>query len=121
MPDIVYRFPQSLATQHDGAAGDAAPADSWISAVPQFCFPDLHRVRPVEELASETFSFVLTDMSGMRRVGYSRRILPMGSGPRLPEVYCIVSSERCFGLFAKILDEVERRRRVASRFVQLLL
>ncbi|ELW65250.1 DENN domain-containing protein 2D [Tupaia chinensis] len=38
---------------------------------------------------------------------------PAGPGPRLPKVYCIISCIGCFGLFSKILDEVEKRHQIA--------
>ncbi|KAG7276675.1 hypothetical protein CRUP_032024 [Coryphaenoides rupestris] len=40
-----------------------------------------------------------------------------GKGPRLPEVYCVISRLGCFDLFSKILDEVERRRGVSAALV----
>ncbi|RXM27165.1 Suppression of tumorigenicity 5 protein [Acipenser ruthenus] len=42
---------------------------------------------------------------------------PSGKGPRLPEVYCVISRLGCFDLFSKILDEVERRREVSAALV----
>ncbi|XP_046898342.1 LOW QUALITY PROTEIN: suppression of tumorigenicity 5 protein [Hypomesus transpacificus] len=66
---------------------------------------------------SETFSFMLTGEDGSRRFGYCRRLLPSGKGPRLPEVYCVISRLGCFDLFSKILDEVERRRGVSAALV----
>ncbi|XP_021119358.1 DENN domain-containing protein 2A isoform X3 [Heterocephalus glaber] len=46
---------------------------------------------------------------------------PGGKGKRLPEVYCIVSRLGCFNLFSKILDEVEKRRRISPALVQPLM
>lgn len=31
---------------------------------------------------------------------------PSGKGPRLPEVYCVISRLGCFGLFSKVRDAV---------------
>nr|XP_061796065.1 DENN domain-containing protein 2B-like isoform X3 [Nerophis lumbriciformis] len=42
---------------------------------------------------------------------------PSGKGPRLPEVYCVISRLGCFDLFSTILDEVERRRGVSAALV----
>lgn len=42
---------------------------------------------------------------------------PSGKGPRLPEVYCVISRLGCFHLFSKILDEVERRRGISAALV----
>ncbi|KAM9190422.1 DENN domain-containing protein 2B isoform 4-T4 [Mergus octosetaceus] len=48
----------------------------------------------------------------------ARRIpKPSGKGPRLPEVYCVISRLGCFDLFSKILDEVERRRGISAALV----
>ncbi|XP_062350428.1 DENN domain-containing protein 2B isoform X2 [Cinclus cinclus] len=48
----------------------------------------------------------------------ARRIpKPNGKGPRLPEVYCVISRLGCFDLFSKILDEVERRRGISAALV----
>ncbi|XP_069327239.1 DENN domain-containing protein 2B isoform X2 [Eulemur rufifrons] len=48
----------------------------------------------------------------------ARRIpKPSGKGPRLPEVYCVISRLGCFGLFSKVLDEVERRRGISAALV----
>uniref|UniRef100_A0A8C1S379 DENN domain containing 2B n=1 Tax=Cyprinus carpio TaxID=7962 RepID=A0A8C1S379_CYPCA len=46
-----------------------------------------------------------------------RYINPSGKGPRLPEVYCVISRLGCFNLFSKILDEVERRRGISAALV----
>ncbi|MEE6492922.1 hypothetical protein FKM82_016674 [Ascaphus truei] len=42
---------------------------------------------------------------------------PAGRGSRLPEVYCIISYLGCFGLFAKILEEVEKRRQISTAVI----
>uniref|UniRef100_A0A8C0SGB4 DENN domain containing 2D n=1 Tax=Canis lupus familiaris TaxID=9615 RepID=A0A8C0SGB4_CANLF len=65
----------------------------------------------------ETFSFVLTNVDGSRKIGYCRRLLPAGRGPRLPKVYCIISCIGCFGLFSKILDEVEKRHQISMAVI----
>ncbi|MGH0134003.1 UNVERIFIED_CONTAM: hypothetical protein FKN15_053773 [Acipenser sinensis] len=92
-------------------------AEGRLKAIPQFCFPDVKDWTPVLEYSSETFSFMLTGEDGSRRFGYCRRLLPSGKGPRLPEVYCVISRLGCFDLFSKILDEVERRREVSAALV----
>ncbi|KAG9462970.1 hypothetical protein GDO78_022729 [Eleutherodactylus coqui] len=45
---------------------------------------------------------MLTGEDGSRRFGYCRRLLPSGKGPRLPEVYCVISRLGCFDLFSKV-------------------
>ncbi|XP_036803103.1 DENN domain-containing protein 2C [Oncorhynchus mykiss] len=82
-----------------------------------FCFPDSQDWRPSGHLHSETFPFVLTGEDGSRCFCYCRKILPRGKGKRLPEVHCIVSRLGCFNLFAKILEEVERRREICPALV----
>ncbi|XP_057593359.1 DENN domain-containing protein 2D isoform X3 [Hippopotamus amphibius kiboko] len=42
---------------------------------------------------------------------------PAGRGPRLPKVYCIISCIGCFGLFSKILDEVEKRHQISMAVI----
>ncbi|XP_027765415.1 DENN domain-containing protein 2D-like [Empidonax traillii] len=42
---------------------------------------------------------------------------PSGRGVRLPEVFCIISCLGCFGLFSKILDEVEKRRQISMAVI----
>ncbi|XP_039697111.1 DENN domain-containing protein 2D isoform X4 [Pteropus medius] len=42
---------------------------------------------------------------------------PAGPGPRLPKVYCIISCVGCFGLFSKILDEVEKRHQISMAVI----
>jgi hypothetical protein len=42
-------------------------------------------------IGSEAFSFVLTEGDGERRFGYCLRRLPMGTGPRYPVAYSIMS------------------------------
>ncbi|XP_006821975.1 uncharacterized protein LOC102803073, partial [Saccoglossus kowalevskii] len=88
----------------------SVPSANRLAAIPQFCFPDAANWAAVSAYTSETFSFVLTSIDGSRTFGYCRRLLPEGSGLRLPIVYCIVSPVGCFNLYSKLLDEVEERR-----------
>ncbi|KAG2462171.1 ST5 protein, partial [Polypterus senegalus] len=87
-------------------------AEERLKAIPQFCFPDVKDWNPVSHYNSETFSFMLTGEDGSRRFGYCRRLLPCGKGPRLPEVYCVISRLGCFDLFSKV---IELRRPTDSR------
>jgi len=82
-PTVAYHYPPTA--EDDALAG-------LIGAIPLFCFPDADTLRPSTDYATETFSFLLTDSLGAKRFGYCRRILPPGDGPRMPEVYCLVSS-----------------------------
>ncbi|XP_076970052.1 DENN domain-containing protein 2B isoform X4 [Tamandua tetradactyla] len=112
LPEVSYQFPKL-----DRPTKQMREAEERLKAIPQFCFPDAKDWLPVSEYSSETFSFMLTGEDGSRRFGYCRRLLPSGKGPRLPEVYCVISRLGCFGLFSKILDEVERRRGISAALV----
>ncbi|XP_076880066.1 DENN domain-containing protein 2B isoform X2 [Brachyhypopomus gauderio] len=111
-PEVSYQFPKL-----DRPTKQVREAEQRLKAIPQFCFPDARDWSPVSEYCSETFSFMLTGEDGSRRFGYCRRLLPCGKGPRLPEVYCVISRLGCFDLFSKILDEVERRREISAALV----
>ncbi|XP_059205244.1 suppression of tumorigenicity 5 protein [Centropristis striata] len=111
-PEVTYQFPKL-----ERPTKQMREAEQRLKAIPQFCFPDAKDWSPVSEYASETFSFMLTGEDGSRRFGYCRRLLPTGKGPRLPEVYCVISRLGCFDLFSTILDEVERRRGVSAALV----
>ncbi|XP_051821184.1 DENN domain-containing protein 2B isoform X3 [Antechinus flavipes] len=112
LPEVSYQFPKL-----DRPTKQMREAEERLKAIPQFCFPDAKDWLPVSDYSSETFSFMLTGEDGSRRFGYCRRLLPSGKGPRLPEVYCVISRLGCFGLFSKILDEVERRRGISAALV----
>ncbi|XP_053835488.1 DENN domain-containing protein 2B isoform X2 [Vidua macroura] len=112
VPEVTYQFPKL-----ERPTKQMREAEERLKAIPQFCFPDAKDWLPVSEYNSETFSFMLTGEDGSRRFGYCRRLLPNGKGPRLPEVYCVISRLGCFDLFSKILDEVERRRGISAALV----
>ncbi|KAK5874009.1 hypothetical protein PBY51_018998 [Eleginops maclovinus] len=111
-PEVTYQFPKL-----ERPTKQMREAEQRLKAIPQFCFPDAKDWSPVTEYSSETFSFMLTGEDGSRRFGYCRRLLPTGKGPRLPEVYCVISRLGCFALFSTVLDEVERRRGVSAALV----
>uniref|UniRef100_A0A8C6P0P6 DENN domain containing 2C n=1 Tax=Nothobranchius furzeri TaxID=105023 RepID=A0A8C6P0P6_NOTFU len=106
-PEITQQFPKMVRNQ----------AEDQLNVIPKFCFPDAQDWKPSAQMPSETFSFVLTGEDGSRWFCYCRKILPSGKGKRLPEVHCIVSKLGCFDLFAKILEEVERRREMSAALV----
>ena len=113
-PSISYRFPP----MNEKGGG------TFLSSVPQFCFPDASlwkpaALKPSHNHLSETYSFVLTDELGIKKFGYCRRILPKGKD--LPEVYCIISPLGCFSLYSSILDHVERERSRPSALVYAFL
>uniref|UniRef100_A0A8C9VPV9 DENN domain containing 2B n=1 Tax=Scleropages formosus TaxID=113540 RepID=A0A8C9VPV9_SCLFO len=112
VPEVTYQFPKL-----ERPTKQMREAEQRLKAIPHFCFPDAKDWSPVLQHNSETFSFMLTGEDGSRRFGYCRRLLPSGKGPRLPEVYCIISRLGCFDLFSKILDEVERRRSISAALV----
>ncbi|KAM7032593.1 DENN domain-containing protein 2D isoform 1-T1 [Acridotheres tristis] len=112
-PKITYQFPK----RENLLKGQKEEEERLLQAIPLFCFPDGNNWAPTTEFTSETFSFVLTNVDGSRKIGYCRRLLPSGRGVRLPEVFCIISCLGCFGLFSKILDEVEKRRQISMAVI----
>ncbi|NXI34698.1 DEN2D protein, partial [Galbula dea] len=112
-PKITYQFPK----RENLLKGQKEEEERLLQAIPLFCFPDGNNWAPVTDFTSETFSFVLTNVDGSRKIGYCRRLLPSGRGVRLPEVFCIISCLGCFGLFSKILDEVEKRRQISMAVI----
>uniref|UniRef100_A0A8C9L8W6 UDENN domain-containing protein n=1 Tax=Pavo cristatus TaxID=9049 RepID=A0A8C9L8W6_PAVCR len=112
-PKITYQFPK----RENLLKGQKEEEERLLQAIPLFCFPDGNNWEPVTTFPSETFSFVLTNVDGSRKIGYCRRLLPAGRGARLPEVFCIISCLGCFGLFSKILDEVEKRRQISMAVI----
>uniref|UniRef100_A0A3Q1M253 DENN domain containing 2D n=1 Tax=Bos taurus TaxID=9913 RepID=A0A3Q1M253_BOVIN len=112
-PRIIYQFPK----RENLLRGQQEEEDRLLGAIPLFCFPDGNERAPLTECPRETFSFVLTNVDGSRKIGYCRRLLPDGHGPRLPRVYCIISCIGCFGLFSKILDEVEKRHQISMAII----
>ncbi|KAG1972030.1 DENN/MADD domain containing 2Da isoform X4 [Pimephales promelas] len=112
-PQIIYQFPKK-----DGMVRfQREEEEKTLKALTLFCFPEGVNWAPLTEYPSETFSFVLTDVDGSRKNGYCRRLLPCGKGARLPEAYCIISNLACFGLFSKIFDEVEQRRKISMAMI----
>nr|XP_021496584.1 DENN domain-containing protein 2D isoform X1 [Meriones unguiculatus] len=112
-PTITYQFPK----RENLLRGQQEEEERLLKAIPLFCFPDGNEWAPLTEYPRETFSFVLTNVDGSRKIGYCRRLLPAGPGPRLPKVYCIISCIGCFGLFSKILDEVEKRHQISMAVI----
>ncbi|KAM8782715.1 DENN domain-containing protein 2D isoform 3-T3 [Rhynchonycteris naso] len=112
-PTITYQFPK----RENLLRGQQEEEERLLSAIPLFCFPDGNEWTALTEYSRETFSFVLTNVDGSRKIGYCRRLLPSSPGPRLPKVYCIISCIGCFGLFSKILDEVEKRHQISMAVI----
>ncbi|KAM6981824.1 DENN domain-containing protein 2C isoform 2-T2 [Tautogolabrus adspersus] len=112
-PEITQQFPKLF----EKSSRLSREAEDQLKVIPKFCFPDAQDWKPSAHMPSETFSFVLTGEDGSRWFCYCRKILPSGKGKRLPEVHCIVSKLGCFNLFAKILEEVERRREISPALV----
>ncbi|XP_070199365.1 DENN domain-containing protein 2A-like isoform X2 [Littorina saxatilis] len=90
---VIHKFPQTV--------------NSNIS-VPKFCFPDAEEFRPGSATASESYSFVLTNIDGGRLFGYCRRMQPRDAS--LPEVICIISPVDAFNMYNILLSEIETRR-----------
>uniref|UniRef100_A0A3P9HM67 DENN domain containing 2B n=1 Tax=Oryzias latipes TaxID=8090 RepID=A0A3P9HM67_ORYLA len=106
IPEVTYQFPKVNITKQKEIK--SIILINFLKSRDLLIF--LHR-------CLETFSFMLTGEDGSRRFGYCRRLLPTGKGPRLPEVYCVISRLGCFDLFSTILDEVERRRGISAALV----
>jgi hypothetical protein len=66
---------------------------------------------------SQTFSFVLTEASGVKKYGYCRRLWQTSP----PECYVLLGYNPSFSIFAQILDIVERRRQVSASEVFIFL
>ncbi|XP_055212203.2 DENN domain-containing protein 2C isoform X3 [Gorilla gorilla gorilla] len=113
IPQVIQQFPG----KDDHGYKQSKDMEERLKVIPKFCFPDSKDWMPTSELKSETFSFVLTGEDGSRWFGYCKKLLPVGKGKRLPEVYCMVSRLGCFNLFSKILDEVEKRREMSPALV----
>uniref|UniRef100_A0AAQ4RM33 DENN domain containing 2C n=1 Tax=Gasterosteus aculeatus aculeatus TaxID=481459 RepID=A0AAQ4RM33_GASAC len=112
-PEITQQFPKLF----EKSSRVSKEAEDQLKVIPKFCFPDAQDWKPSAHMPSETFSFVLTSEDGSRWFCYCCKILPVGKGKRLPEVHCIVSKLGCFNLFAKILEEVEKRREISPALV----
>ena len=61
----------------------------------------------VTQLEAETYTFVLTGGDGSRTLGFCRRFLPPGAGPRHPQVLCLLSIHPWFSLFSTVLQALE--------------
>ena len=92
-PAVYYRYDAEEMDQQTSRA---------FNGIEHFCYPNTLE-QPRKSMRPETFTFVLTNPMGGRRIGFCRRALPAGAGPRYPEVLCIVSRFPWFSLFAKIL------------------
>lgn len=70
-PTITYQFPK----RENLLRGQQEEEERLLSAIPLFCFPDGNEWAPLTEYPRETFSFVLTNVDGSRKIGYCRRLL----------------------------------------------
>ncbi|TKC46929.1 hypothetical protein EI555_012008, partial [Monodon monoceros] len=86
-PTITYQFPK----RENLLRGQQEEEERLLGAIPLFCFPDGNEWAPLTEYPRETFSFVLTNVDGSRKIGYCRRLL--------------------------ILDEVEKRHQISMAVI----
>ncbi|XP_060057873.1 DENN domain-containing protein 2D isoform X4 [Erinaceus europaeus] len=86
-PTITYQFPK----RENLLRGQQEEEERLLGAIPLFCFPDGNEWVPLTEYPRETFSFVLTNVDGSRKIGYCRRLL--------------------------ILDEVEKRHQISMAVI----
>lgn len=70
-PTITYQFPK----RENLLRGQQEEEERLLKAIPLFCFPDGNEWAPLTEYPRETFSFVLTNVDGSRKIGYCRRLL----------------------------------------------
>ena len=56
---------------------------------------------------AEVYTFALTGGDGARTLGFARRFVPPGAGPRHPHVLCLLSAHPWFSLFASLLKALE--------------
>ncbi|KAL7985433.1 hypothetical protein Chor_004003 [Crotalus horridus] len=99
--------------------GQREEEERLLQAIPLFCFPDGNEWAPVVEYKRLDDSGVKMGFRYLEKISFDEKAMPIPSGrdARLPEVYCIVSCLGCFGLFSKILDEVEKRRQISAAVV----
>ena len=62
---------------------------------------------PPRVAQAEGYTFVLTGGDGSRTLGFCRRFLPPGAGPRYPQVLCLLSAHPWFSLFSNVLKALE--------------
>ncbi|NXT84012.1 DEN2D protein, partial [Zapornia atra] len=103
-PKITYQFPK----RENLLKGQREEEERLLQAIPLFCFPDGNNWAPVTEFTSG---------AGRCSNPFPTLLQPSGRGVRLPEVFCIISCLGCFGLFSKILDEVEKRRQISMAVI----
>ncbi|EAW56475.1 DENN/MADD domain containing 2D, isoform CRA_c, partial [Homo sapiens] len=70
-PIITYQFPK----RENLLRGQQEEEERLLKAIPLFCFPDGNEWASLTEYPRETFSFVLTNVDGSRKIGYCRRLL----------------------------------------------
>ncbi|MDP2436348.1 MAG: DENN domain-containing protein [archaeon] len=95
----------------DSAAQSSRSLATLIDACPHFSFPDRDQFLSPDKshmLASERFSFVITDPIGMRFFGYVLRYFESPTN-QTPRAFVICSSFQCFALFSHMLQELVRR------------
>uniref|UniRef100_I3MGM7 DENN domain containing 2D n=1 Tax=Ictidomys tridecemlineatus TaxID=43179 RepID=I3MGM7_ICTTR len=99
-PTITYQFPK----RENLLRGQQEEEERLLKAIPLFCFPDGNEWAPLTEYPRALKMPLVPPQ-------------PAGPGPRLPKVYCIISCIGCFGLFSKILDEVEKRHHISMAVI----
>jgi len=88
--------------------------NSLMAMITQFCFPDKEKF-PKHNLSpkSKSFTFVVTNIEGVKRYGYVRRSLTgqisiSNQGKRWPICHCILSVFPCASIFDQILEATSR-------------
>lgn len=87
-PEVLFHFhPQSDTSRRDTAV--------------RFCFPTTEQ----QWLASESFTYTLTEDNGRRCFGFCRRLLRPPA--QLPECICVLTKRQWFSLFSHVLDIIQ--------------
>ncbi|ERE88956.1 DENN domain-containing protein 2D-like protein [Cricetulus griseus] len=118
-PTITYQFPK----RENLLRGQQEEEERLLKAIPLFCFPDGNEWTQLTDY-SRTPTFAPSVSCGGKTLVEAAALKatlvppqPAGPGPRLPKVYCIISCIGCFGLFSKILDEVEKRHQISTAVI----
>eukprot|EP01038_Epipyxis_sp_PR26KG_P004701 gene4701-6601_t len=96
---------------------DVSNISSQFRDIPQFCFPDLEKVKltRIEKSRVEHFTFTLTGSEGQRVYGICMRSLFVGPtnrldiGRRTPHCLCIITKYPFFSMFRSLLLQLHAK------------
>uniref|UniRef100_A0A8C1S3C2 DENN domain containing 2B n=1 Tax=Cyprinus carpio TaxID=7962 RepID=A0A8C1S3C2_CYPCA len=110
-PEVTYQFPKAFRTQRQYRNALVTIHSTLASCICKI------KIWILLNFTTHRCDLVLHVCDLIACVIFSLNLQPSGKGPRLPEVYCVISRLGCFNLFSKILDEVERRRGISAALV----